>query len=123
VREKLQRIMWDLGGVEREGEGLVQGLRELERVEQEMIPRMAFAAPVGGDSFGAYPREVQDALEVRMMATVGKLVLASALFRKETRGHHMRTDYPSPSREPVHTLVARGKDPWTKEVKRREPRG
>jgi fumarate reductase (CoM/CoB) subunit A len=123
VREKLQRIMWDLCGVEREGEGLVRGGRELAKVEKEMIPRMAFTALAGDGSFGAYPREVQDALEVRMMVAVGKLVLASALFRKETRGHHMRTDYPSPSREPVHTLVARGKDPWTKEVKRREPRG
>ncbi len=123
VREKLQRIMWDRCGVEREGEGLVQGLRELERVEEEMIPRMAFAAPGGGGPFGAYPQEVQDALEVRMMVTVGKLVLASALFRKETRGHHMRTDFPSPSEEPVHTGIARGKDPWRKEVKRREVAG
>jgi fumarate reductase (CoM/CoB) subunit A len=123
VREKLQTIMWDLCGVEREGEGLVQGLREMERVEQEMIPRMAFAAPPGGGPFGAYPQEVQDALEVRMMVTVGKLVLASALFRKETRGHHMRTDFPASSEEPVHTGIARGKDPWRKGVKRREVAG
>jgi len=123
VREKLQRIMSELCGVEREGEDLVRGGRELERVEKEMIPRMAFAAPVGDGSFGPYPREVQDALEVRMMITVGKLVLASALSRKETRGHHMRTDYPSSSRQPAHTMIARGKDPWTKEVKKKEPRG
>lgn len=123
VREKLQRIMWDLCGVEREDEGLARGLRELVRLEKEMLSQMIFAAPAGERSFGTYPREVQEALEVRMMVTLGKLVLASALFRKETRGHHMRTDYPSPSRESVHTLVARGKCPWTKEVKRREPRG
>jgi fumarate reductase (CoM/CoB) subunit A len=123
VREKLQRIMWDLCGVEREDEGLARGARELERLEKEMLSRMTFPSPAGDDSFGAYPREIQDALEVRMMVTVGKLVLASALFRKETRGHHMRTDYPSPSREPVHTLVARGNGPWAKEVKKKEPRG
>jgi fumarate reductase (CoM/CoB) subunit A len=123
VREKLRRIMWDLCGVEREDEGLARGGRELERVEKEMIPRMAFAAPAGDGSFGPYPREVQDALEVRMMITVGKLVLASALFRKETRGHHLRTDYPSSSGEPVHTMIARGKDPWTRVVKRTEPQG
>ncbi len=122
VREKLQRIMWDRCGVEREDEGLARGVGEMERVEKEMIPQMAFAAPAGDGFFGAYPREVQDALEVRMMVTVGKLVLASALFRKETRGHHLRTDYPSPYRESVHTMISRGKDLWTEEVKRREPR-
>ncbi|MGE5253561.1 MAG: FAD-binding protein, partial [Planctomycetaceae bacterium] len=93
VREELQRIMWDRCGVERENESLVGGVGEMERVEKEMIPRMVSAAPAGEDSFGAYPCEIQEALEVRMMVTVGKLVLASALFRKETRGHHMRTDY------------------------------
>ncbi len=123
VREKLQRIMWDLCGVEREDKGLARGAREMERLEKEMLSQMTFVSPAGDDSFGTYPREVQEALEVRMMVTLGKLVLASALFRKETRGHHMRTDYPSPSREPVHTLVARGKGPWAKEVKRKEPRG
>ena len=123
VREELQRIMWDLCGVERAGEGLARGSRELERVEKEMMPRMAFVAPAEDGSFGAYPREVQETLEVRMMVTVGKLVLASALFRKETRGHHLRTDFPSPAREPMHTLIARAKDPWGKKVKRRGPRG
>ena len=123
VREKLQGIMWDLCGVEREDEGLARGARELERLEKEMLSRMTFSSPAGDDSFGAYPREIQDALEVRMMVTVGKLVLASALFRKETRGHHMRTDYPSPSREPVHTLVAGGKGPWAKEVNKKGLRG
>jgi succinate dehydrogenase/fumarate reductase flavoprotein subunit len=119
VREKLQRIMWDLCGVEREDKGLARGAREMERLEKEMLSQMTFVSPPGDDSFGTYPREVQEALEVRMMVTLGKLVLASALFRKETRGHHMRTDYPSPSREPVHTLAGRGKGPWAKEVKRK----
>jgi fumarate reductase (CoM/CoB) subunit A len=123
VRQELQRIMWHRCGVEREEESLVRGIGEMERVEKEMIPRMVSAAPAGKDSFGAYPCEIQEALEVRMMVTVGKLVLASALFRKETRGHHMRTDYPRTSAALLHTRVAKGKPPSAKEVNRSEPAG
>jgi succinate dehydrogenase/fumarate reductase flavoprotein subunit len=92
----------------------------MEQIEREMLDRMIIPAFSGEDSFGAYPQEVQEALEVRTMVSLGKLVMASALFRKETRGHHMRTDYPSPAREPVHTRVAKGKEPWEAGVKRRE---
>jgi fumarate reductase (CoM/CoB) subunit A len=121
VREKLQGILWDRCGVERDARGLAHGIQEMERIEGEMLDRMTVPASSETDSFGAYPQEVREALEVRMMASLGKLVMASALFRKETRGHHMRTDHPSPSGEPVHTLVAKGKEPREGKVKRREP--
>jgi succinate dehydrogenase/fumarate reductase flavoprotein subunit len=120
VREKLRGILWDRCGVERDGHGLVQGIQELEAIEREMKDRMAIPAFSEDGSFGAYPQEVLEALEVGMMASLGKLVILSALYRKETRGHHMRTDYPSPSKEPVHTRVAKGKEPWEEGVKRKE---
>ena len=120
VREKLQGILWDRCGVERDARGLALGIREIERIESEVLDRMTIPAFSGESSFGAYPQEVQEALEVRTMVSLGKLVMASALFREETRGHHMRTDYPLPSREPVHTRVAKGKEPWETGVKRRE---
>jgi succinate dehydrogenase/fumarate reductase flavoprotein subunit len=53
------------------------------------------------------------------MIELGKLVLASALFRKETRGHHMRGDYPMSDGEPVHTLIAKEMGPRPRKVKRR----
>jgi succinate dehydrogenase/fumarate reductase flavoprotein subunit len=121
VREKLQGILWERCGVERDAQGLAQGIQELEGIEKEMLDRMTLASISGDGSFGAYPQEVQEALEVRMMASLGKLVMVSALFRKETRGHHMRTDHPSPSSEPVHTLLVKGKEPREEKVKRREP--
>jgi succinate dehydrogenase/fumarate reductase flavoprotein subunit len=119
VRGNLQRAMWENCGVERDARGLEGGMKKLEEVKNEILPRMTIDERGPNGSFGAYPQELLEALEVRMMIDLGKLVLASALFRKETRGHHMRADYPSSAGEPVHTLVAKGRNPWPKEVKKR----
>ncbi len=53
-----------------------------------------------------------------MMISLARLVLRSALFREETRGHHVRTDYPSSFAKAAHTLAAKGKEPFAGEVKR-----
>jgi fumarate reductase (CoM/CoB) subunit A len=118
VRENLRRVMWENCGVERDARGLEGGMKKLEEVEDEILPCLTIGERSPDGSFGAYPQELLEALEVRMMIELGKLVLASALFRKETRGHHMRQDFPLPSGEPRHTLVAKGKDPWPREVNR-----
>ncbi len=119
VREMLQGVMWESCGVERDAQGLERGRERLEEIEREVIPRMTIHEQSPDGSFGAYPQGLQEALEVRMMIELGKLVLASALFRKETRGHHMRVDYPLPDREPVHTLIAKEMGPRPRKVKRR----
>jgi succinate dehydrogenase/fumarate reductase flavoprotein subunit len=119
VREMLQRVMWESCGVERDARGLERGREGLEEIERELIPRMTIHDHCPDGSFGAYPRGLQEALEVRMMIELGKLVLASALFRKETRGHHMRVDYPLSGEEPVHTLIAKEMGPRPRKVKRR----
>ena len=121
VREELQKVMWENCGIERDAQRLQQGWEKIEKIEKRMLSRMAIHGHGPKDSFGAYPQGLQEALEVRMMIELGKLVLASALFRKETRGHHMRTDYPQPSSAILHTRVAKGKSPWSKEVSRSEP--
>ncbi len=121
VREKLQKVMWENCGIERDAQRLQQGWEKIEKIEKRMLSRMGIHGHGPKGSFGAYPQGLQEALEVRMMIELGKLVLASALFRKETRGHHMRTDYPQPSAAILHTRVAKGKSPWPKEVSRSEP--
>jgi succinate dehydrogenase/fumarate reductase flavoprotein subunit len=115
----LQGVMWENCGVERDARGLERGRERLEEMGREVLPCMTIHEQCPNDSLGAYPQGLQEALEVRMMMELGKLVLASALFRKETRGHHMRVDYPSSAGEPVHTLVAKGRDPRPREVNRR----
>ena len=49
--------------------------------------------------------EVQEAYEVRGMVDLAEIVILSALARKESRGHHLRLDYPQTDPVPVHTSV------------------
>jgi succinate dehydrogenase/fumarate reductase flavoprotein subunit len=125
VRGRMKKTIWEKCGVERDSRGLLQGAAELEAMEKEILPFMAVPEISGGTSYGAYPRGVEEALEVRMMICLGRLVLRSALFRKETRGHHVRTDYPSSLEEPRHTFISKGKEPREGDVKRWKagPRG
>jgi succinate dehydrogenase/fumarate reductase flavoprotein subunit len=112
IRKRMQEIMWRRCGVEREAEGLRRGMAELAVIEKEDLPAMSAAGS------GAYPQELLDALEVRMMVPLCRLVLQSALFREESRGHHMRADYPLSHSTAKHVVLARGKEPWAREVKR-----
>jgi fumarate reductase (CoM/CoB) subunit A len=119
VREQFQRIMWERCGVERDAQGLRQGIEDLVELERKTFPHMVALHVSLGASYGAYPQEILEAQELRMMISVGRQVLNSAFFRKETRGHHMRKDYPSSLKEPRHSLLSREKKPWEGEVKRK----
>jgi len=112
-RQRLQKIMWEKCGLERDAEGLQQGKSAVEELIREALTEMTVA---GGS--GPYPQEIQEALEVKMMLPLASLVLDSAFFRKETRGHHMRLDYPSSNEDSRHTFVAKGRGLWEGEVER-----
>ena len=88
----------------------------MEELAKEAATEMAVA-----ETSGPYPQEVQEALETRIMLSLADLVLDSAFSRQETRGHHMRTDYPSLKQDPKHTFLAQGQGIWEGEVKRMDP--
>jgi fumarate reductase (CoM/CoB) subunit A len=115
-RQRLQNIMWERCGVERDAEGLRRGKAEVEELTKETLVGMAVAG-----ASEPYPQEMQEALEVKMMLSLASLVLDSAFFRKETRGHHMRMDYPSPVDVPKHTYLAKEQRLWEGEVARMDP--
>ncbi len=114
ARERMRRIMWQRCGIERDARNLRLGLAELGNLEKEICP-----ADSAGFTAGSYPQDLFEALELQMMLPLCRLVLRSALFREETRGHHMRTDFPSAQEEPVHTILLKGQEPRKEEVKRK----
>jgi fumarate reductase (CoM/CoB) subunit A len=119
VREQFQKIMWEGCGVERDAQGLRQGIEDLDELERKAFPPTLADHVSPGASYGAYPQEILEAQELRMMVSVGHQVLSCAFFRQETRGHHMRKDYPSSLKEPRHSLLSKGKEPWGGKVKRK----
>ncbi len=75
ARAEIRRIMWQHVGLERHSRGLEKALARLDRV--------------------AAPRpDSTRAGETRNLLTLGRLVAAAALARRESRGAHYRTDYP-----------------------------
>lgn len=80
--EKLQRLMWDGVGIVRDGEKLKETLSEIDRMLEKNLSR--FNSPEG--------RKLVDLL------LVAKAITLAALKRKESRGAHYRSDYPSERR-------------------------
>jgi len=84
----IRKIMWEKVGVVRDEKGLTPALDELE-VMAESHPRIAG--------------------EARNLLSVGRLVTAAALARRESRGGHYRSDFPAPDPEwqrRIHVTVA-----------------
>jgi len=84
VNVALQQIMSDYAGPQRTEALLDMGLFHLRRIRQKALDGM-----IAGN-----PHELGRALEVLNMIDIGELVFISSMERKETRGLHIRPDYP-----------------------------
>lgn len=81
VRNSLSALMWRNVGIRRDAAGLKQAAEQVEFWDRY----------VGGRDFGAVA-----GWELQNMLLVARLMIASALERKESRGVHFRSDYPAP---------------------------
>jgi len=79
LKTALQTTMWQNVGIYRNGKSLNQALNDIEQIERE------FNKPDYCDNIEQY--------ELRNMLITSKLVVISALQRKESRGAHYRTDF------------------------------
>jgi len=84
-KQSLRQILWECGGIFREKAGLVEGLRRLDQLEEEV---KAFHP-------GPSPLDVSRILDLRQGLLTGRVILEAALRREETRGAHSRTDFPN----------------------------
>jgi L-aspartate oxidase len=82
--KEIQTIMWDYVGIVRSNVRLERALRRIYLLEKEIkdfYKRTKVTAPL---------------LELRNIVTTAKLIVISAIKRKESRGLHYTTDYPMP---------------------------
>lgn len=87
LKRELQKTMWEKVGPAREEKKLQEGLEIFSAIEEKMKD-ITIAATF------KYNTELLDALELRFMLPVARSVALSALARKESRGAHVRLDYP-----------------------------
>ena len=79
IRNSLRSLMWRQVGVERSGDSLAEALETVEGWCRYVLP-LQFADPEGW--------QLQNMLEV------ARLMIRAALVRQETRGVHVRGDFP-----------------------------
>ena len=91
---ELGKIMWDLVGMERSGEGLKRALRLIPELRAEFWDNVAI--PGNGEALN---QELEKAGRVVDFLEFGELMARDALLRNESCGGHFRTEYQLPDGE------------------------
>lgn len=87
LRKNLQRLMWKGAGPLRTKEELENALEEIIKLQEE-FKKVALAKQ------DKYSLSVVEKIENYNMAIIGEAIIKGALERKESRGAHVRLDYP-----------------------------
>lgn len=86
-------------GPNRSGEGMQTALQKILDIKQNGLPKVEVSTS------GVFNVNWRTAIEVSITLDLAELIIRSALFRKETLGHHFRSDFPEAAKIPQHTLV------------------
>ena len=113
LQRELRETMWDHAGLVRDGTGLGEALAAIERLATRL-------PAVGVPGHVSLNTAWQDWLNLDNQLLVARLIVRSALERRESRGAHFRRDFPGPSAAlPVSVRVQRRGDApavWTEPV-------
>jgi succinate dehydrogenase / fumarate reductase flavoprotein subunit len=100
LRGRIQKIMQTNFSVYRDGIMMQEGLDQLEAIEQDSLRA---SIPDGGGVFNVARIE---ALETINLLSIALATARGAIYRKESRGAHSRTDFPQSNPEwRVHVWV------------------
>ena len=93
IQRELRDVMWERAGLVRDAEGLGVAAATLERLTERL-------GVVGVPGHGPLNTAWQDWLNLDSQLTAARLIVASALARRESRGAHWRRDFPVPAATP-----------------------
>jgi L-aspartate oxidase len=82
-RKEIQQLMWDYVGIVRSNHRLERAQRRIRLIQDEV------------KDFYKRTKVTEGLIELRNLTCVADLIIRSALERKESRGLHFTTDYPS----------------------------
>jgi succinate dehydrogenase/fumarate reductase flavoprotein subunit len=93
-KKKLQRNMWSKAGIFRNEQDLSSALHSIKK-QQERVDSQLMV----NNKATRYNTEWISSLELYDMLLVTEMLVRSALYRKESRGSHYRTDYSAPNHD------------------------
>jgi succinate dehydrogenase/fumarate reductase flavoprotein subunit len=88
IKRELQKLMNQNVGIARDEKGLRDALSEIDRLQDEMENDMSIS------TIRRYNTDLLDAIELKNMLLCARLIATCAEMRKESRGAHLRLDYP-----------------------------
>ncbi|KAF3888709.1 MULTISPECIES: succinate dehydrogenase/fumarate reductase flavoprotein subunit [Nostocales] len=88
IRQAFQDCMTQYCGVFRTEELMREGLLKLQELQQQ------YSQIYLDDKGDCWNTEIVEAIEMRSLMLVGRIILESAANRRESRGAHFREDYP-----------------------------
>ena len=97
---ELREVMWDGAGLVRDEASLRGALGAIDRIEAALDAVGAAGDPTLNTAW-------QDWLSLRNQTLAARLIVASALERRESRGAHFRRDFPAPAAGPPVTVRVR----------------
>lgn len=95
IKAAVGEIMWDNAGIIRDKASLERALSELEKIEQNLK-----------SGSGEYSRK-----RIISLVEVAKMIVLSALERKESRGCHFRSDFPEKNPNFLGTIILQKNKP------------
>ena len=101
IMAQMQEIMMEKASVFRTAAGLGEALEQIRELKQR------YQGIRLKDKGSCFNRDLLDSLELGHMLDLAEVIVAGALYRKESRGAHFREDYPvrDDVQFLVHTLV------------------
>ena len=104
LKRELQKLMWENVGPLRDGTGLKEALARIEDMKER-------SRDLGVSDAGGYNTEAVDAIELPHMLATAEAIALSALGRDESRGAHVREDFPDRNdNSPVVNMVVERKN-------------
>jgi succinate dehydrogenase/fumarate reductase flavoprotein subunit len=105
LKARLQRIMWEDAGPLRTGERLERALAGVRAVAAE-------SADVALAPVTAFALNLQEKVELRTMLAVAESIVLPALERRESRGAHVRLDFPEQDDVAIARFLTRDGNGW-----------
>ncbi|MFW9967314.1 MAG: FAD-binding protein [Candidatus Thorarchaeota archaeon] len=105
ARDELRRLMWEKVQIFRKEDEMQDAVKELVRIEKEVVPNIKVDVPVKRFNPGWH-----QAIEFEHMVMTARMVAEAAVMRKGSRGAHYRVDADPNDKGYYNIVIRKGED-------------